>query len=102
MTLLVAVLLAALAPHHHPEVLPTDQGTWSACCHEWDCREISLSVRHIDQSWSEVAVDGKLLRVDRDRVIPSENGRSYVCTRGGQPPTGENILCIFYVQGGQV
>jgi len=83
--------------HKHPETLPTDPETWQSCCHDYDCVEALVTVGIIDDEWARVGIANfPLIRVKRDKIYPSKNGKSYFCTAARSlPPTEENILCVF-------
>jgi hypothetical protein len=84
----------------HPDPLPAAPEVWASCCHENDCMEAPVQISKVDAEQTLVMIaDFPGFRVRSDIVRPSENGRSYFCTRLAEiPPTAENILCVFYAR----
>lgn len=105
MKIVMLVLLLAQFQHgSHPEVLPTDPMTWMSCCHDHDCMEASIAAQKLATGNYQVSVAHfPAFYASADKVRPSQNGKSYFCTRGAQiPPTRDNILCVFIAQAPQV
>jgi hypothetical protein len=84
----------------HPDPLPAAPEVWSSCCHENDCMEAPVQISKVDAEQTLVMIaDFPGFRARSDIVRPSQNGRSYFCTRMAEiPPTAENILCVFYTR----
>ena len=95
MVIMLLLWFLALAPHVHDPILPAPKELWNSCCQEQDCRQAQISARQVGADYVISVAGFSPVKVKGDRVHKSENGKAYICTQLGEPPTNENVLCVF-------
>ena len=80
--------------------IPTDENTWSACCHHRDCQEAKIHVAYQPGDWAQVAVDAyPIFELETAKIFRSINGKSYFCRQDlARSPDRENTRCVFHSQ----